>query len=329
MAKRGSRVLLRGTDLLDVVAVGFVGSPLEGDEVATKPISTREGRLAVKVPKRAATGPLVVQNELGQYSQPSPELQILTAKAPKRTDGPIATRVTGRKTFVDGPRRPTLSYRLQTDTPAQVTVAVVSQATSTVVDSFDEGTVAPGTTGAVAWRTTKAAEGRYTFVVSAAAQGGTTATTAQSAADDAFVVLGHKFPIRGKHSFGSGAGRFGAGRTGHSHQGQDVFAKCGTPLVAARGGTVKMRKYQGNAGNYLVIDNAGEGTDTMYAHLRDPALVTKGDRVHTGDPIGYVGDTGDAQGCHLHFEEWSAPGWYTGGSPFDPLPDLRAWDELS
>jgi murein DD-endopeptidase MepM/ murein hydrolase activator NlpD len=90
-----------------------------------------------------------------------------------------------------------------------------------------------------------------------------------------------------------------------------------------------MRKYQGNAGNYLVIDNAGEGTDTMYAHLRDPATVTKGTRVHTGDAIGYVGDTGDAQGCHLHFEEWSSPGWYTGGSPFDPLPDLKAWDALS
>ena len=90
-----------------------------------------------------------------------------------------------------------------------------------------------------------------------------------------------------------------------------------------------MRKFQGNAGNYLVIDDAGEDTDTMYAHLRDPALVRKGDRVHTGDAIGYVGDTGDAQGCHLHFEEWSAPGWYTGGSPFDPLPDLKAWDALS
>jgi murein DD-endopeptidase MepM/ murein hydrolase activator NlpD len=137
------------------------------------------------------------------------------------------------------------------------------------------------------------------------------------------------FPIRGKHDYGEGAGRFGAGRAGHSHQGQDVFAECGTPLVAARGGVVKMQKFQSRAGNYLVIDDAGEGVDTMYAHLRDPALVHKGDRIHTGDPIGFVGDTGDAQGCHLHFEEWGSPGWYTGGSPFDPLPDLKAWDALS
>ena len=64
-------------------------------------------------------------------------------------------------------------------------------------------------------------------------------------------------------------------------------------------------------------------------HLRDPALAGKGARVRTGDPIGFVGDTGDASGCHLHFEEWAAPGWYTGGAPFDPLADLKAWDALS
>ena len=57
-----------------------------------------------------------------------------------------------------------------------------------------------------------------------------------------------------------------------------------------------------------------------------PALVKSGDTVTTGQTIGYVGRTGDATACHLHFELWPAPGWYTGGQPVDPLPTLQAWD---
>ena len=55
---------------------------------------------------------------------------------------------------------------------------------------------------------------------------------------DSFRFLDHKFPVRGKHDYGQEMARFGAGRSGHSHQGHDVFAKCGTPLVAARGAEV-------------------------------------------------------------------------------------------
>jgi murein DD-endopeptidase MepM/ murein hydrolase activator NlpD len=61
-------------------------------------------------------------------------------------------------------------------------------------------------------------------------------------------------------------------------------------------------------------------------HLREAALVNEGDRVRTGEPIGCVGDTGSADGCHLHLELWGEPGWYAGGQPFDPLPSLLAWD---
>jgi murein DD-endopeptidase MepM/ murein hydrolase activator NlpD len=99
--------------------------------------------------------------------------------------------------------------------------------------------------------------------------------------------------------------------------------------VAARGGKVKAKAYQARAGNYLVIDGEGTGNDYAYMHLKAPSPVAKGDSVATGQPLGEVGDTGDAVGCHLHFELWSAPGWYTGGQAVDPQPSLKAWDARS
>jgi murein DD-endopeptidase MepM/ murein hydrolase activator NlpD len=133
---------------------------------------------------------------------------------------------------------------------------------------------------------------------------------------------GGVFPVRGEHDYGTFVNRFGGGR---NHQGQDVFAKCGTPLVAALGGVVTFKKFQSRAGNYVVI-KADDGTGQAYMHLAAPATVDKGQRVAAGDPIGRVGDTGRASGCHLHFELWTAPGWYEGGSAIDPLPALKRWD---
>ena len=61
-------------------------------------------------------------------------------------------------------------------------------------------------------------------------------------------------------------------------------------------------------------------------HMRDRSAVAKGDAVAVGQTIGYVGLTGRTSGCHLHFELWTAPGWYRGGRAVDPLAALRAID---
>lgn len=131
------------------------------------------------------------------------------------------------------------------------------------------------------------------------------------------------FPIVGRHNYGTEINRFGGGR---GHQGQDVFAACGEKLVAAESGRVLMSTFQARAGNYLVLQHA-DGRATAYMHMRSAPLVEKGDRVQAGDPIGEVGDTGRASGCHLHFELWTAPGWYRGGRPIDPLPFLQELDK--
>ena len=144
------------------------------------------------------------------------------------------------------------------------------------------------------------------------------ATTAATPAGDGV------FPIRGKHDLGQTAtNNFGGAR---NHKGQDLFAACGTPLAVAEGGTVVIAKFQSSAGNYAVIRGAKSGRDYVYMHMQAPARVSKGQNVTAGQPLGEVGDSGNANGCHLHFELWSSPGWYEGGSAMDPLPDLRAWD---
>ena len=134
------------------------------------------------------------------------------------------------------------------------------------------------------------------------------------------------FPVAAPHDYGGAGARFGTARAGHSHQGHDVFARCGTPLVAARPGRVRYAGYHRAAGHYVVIDGALPNTDYVYMHLRSAPLFRTGASVPAAARLGEVGESGNARGCHLHFELWSAPGWYEGGRPFDPLPQLRAWD---
>jgi murein DD-endopeptidase MepM/ murein hydrolase activator NlpD len=129
------------------------------------------------------------------------------------------------------------------------------------------------------------------------------------------------FPVAGAHTIGDG---FGAARSGHSHEGQDIMAACGTPLVAVSRAKVKWVSFQGAAGNYVVIRNKKLHQDYMYAHLAARASVTKGQIVQPGQQIAIVGQTGDATACHLHFELWLGK-WYRGGHPIDPLPYLQTY----
>jgi murein DD-endopeptidase MepM/ murein hydrolase activator NlpD len=137
----------------------------------------------------------------------------------------------------------------------------------------------------------------------------------------------HAFPIRGPFDFGGAGSRFGAGRKGHIHQGQDLSAPEGTPVVAPWDSTVEVVKYQaGGAGYYVVLDGNGEDRDYVFMHLRKGSTLVKvGETVRKGGQIAEVGNTGGSSGAHLHFEIWVAGGWYTGGHPVDPYPFLRAW----
>jgi murein DD-endopeptidase MepM/ murein hydrolase activator NlpD len=256
----------------------------------------------------------------------------------------ISATTTPRKSYYYGVHSPNLTYAIGSDQAQNDLRIDVVAANGETVKSFYRNDVAPNVPDSIRWDGTTsenrpAPNGRYTFRISPQS-GGTPArrplrrgrTAGSSTADPlslSFALYGYAFPILGPHDYGGAAGRFGASRAGHTHEGQDVMAECGTPLVAARGGRVQYSGYQSAAGNYIVIDGKGTGYDMGYMHLLEPSPLREGETVRTGEPIGVVGQTGDATACHLHFELWTPPGWYEGGSPIDPLPFLEKWDEYS
>lgn len=89
-------------------------------------------------------------------------------------------------------------------------------------------------------------------------------------------------------------------RWGRIHEGLDIAAPEGTPIVAASSGQVIMASYNGGYGNYTCIDHGG-ALSTCYAH-QSSIGVTVGQQVGQGEEIGAVGNTGASYGAHLHFE---------------------------
>jgi murein DD-endopeptidase MepM/ murein hydrolase activator NlpD len=99
------------------------------------------------------------------------------------------------------------------------------------------------------------------------------------------------------------------------HTGIDIEAPLGMPVGAARSGEVTWAAFFAGYGNLVVVAH-GLGVRTLYAHL-SRIVVHVGEHVLTGQPLGLVGATGDANGPHLHFEV------RVRGAAIDPLPTLR------
>jgi murein DD-endopeptidase MepM/ murein hydrolase activator NlpD len=345
----GGTLKVSGKRLRQVKTVVFEGTEsTTSDNVKIGVSPTRTRSFRVEVPYSAVSGPLTVRKSKAVRSEPSDSIRILPPPPPERSaeltpsTGPrdpgapqLETGISSGKVFFAG-TKVRFSYRVNDDEAVPVTIELVRAGDDVVVRSWEPGAVEPNTVHTIRWNGKaapglKASAGRYVFRVTAQSSDGALARSSSTsdATRDAFDFYGHIFPIRGPHDYGGAGSRFGAGRSGHSHQGQDVFAKCGTKMVAARAGRVQFNQYHSAAGYYVVIDGYQTEYDYVYMHLQSRSPFHAGDRVTTGQMIGRVGDTGNAQGCHLHYEMWDAPGWYDGGDPFDPLRFLKLWDGWS
>ena len=135
------------------------------------------------------------------------------------------------------------------------------------------------------------------------------------------------FPVQGAWTFGGPEARFGAPRGDHIHQGQDIMAAEGTPVVSPRTGFVSWRAYQAAGAGHYVVVHGDDARDYVFMHLQnDSMIVQKNQNITAEERLAAVGATGHADGPHLHFEIWP-DGWYASkaSQPIDPLPDLLAW----
>jgi hypothetical protein len=139
---------------------------------------------------------------------------------------------------------------------------------------------------------------------------------------------GYVFPVFGPASFGDSFGAPRAGIPGGWHHGEDIFAPLGTPLLACADGTIHTVGFN-RLGGYRLWLRDESGNDFYYAHLSAYSpLAIEGNTVEAGDVIGFVGDTGDAEGGspHLHFEIHPAAMLGLGyDGVVAPYPILVAW----
>jgi len=102
------------------------------------------------------------------------------------------------------------------------------------------------------------------------------------------------------------------------HSGTDFGAPCGTPVYAAHAGTIEVDTTQGWSGPWLVKVTNGPGLlTTWYAHM-EQVTVSRGETVQPGQQIGVVGEEGNSDGCHLHFEVHLENGSIYGPDNVDP-----------
>ena len=142
---------------------------------------------------------------------------------------------------------------------------------------------------------------------------------------------GYVFPVYGPSSFGDTFGALRGDVPGNWHHGDDIFAALGAPILACADGIVFSVGWNDVGGNRLWLRDE-QGNEFYYAHLSAFTPLAKNGRlVKAGEVLGFVGNTGDAQGTptHLHFEVHPFSLLFMGyDGAVNPTPYLNAWKHL-
>lgn len=311
----GGSAVVTGRNLGQVREVRMGGTSID-------PSQTRARSVRFQVPSKVKSSKPLLIDTYGARSRAPAKLVVEDAE---QTEGVSAFEVrrvdvVNRKSFFKSQKQSLVEYTFEAAGPTDIRIDVLKGKQQKLIDTIVQRDREPFEAHKARWRGLSdkrkvAPNGKYRFRVSE--------VNGSSGPADRFRFYNHIFPLRGKHSYGQSLG------AGRGHQGQDLLAGCGNRVVAARGGRVTNRSYQSAAGYYVVIDGAKTGVDYTYMHLKRGGRPKVGQRVKTGELIGRSSDSGNASTCMLHFELWSAPGWYAGGSPMNPTPILRRWDRWS
>jgi len=142
---------------------------------------------------------------------------------------------------------------------------------------------------------------------------------------------GYVFPVYGVSSYGDTYGGLRGDVSGRWHHGDDIFAALGTPILAIAHGTVFSVGWN-DIGGWRLWLRDDNGNEFYYAHLSAyTPIAVDGAIVSAGDVLGFVGNTGDAEGTpyHLHFEVHPVGLLGLGyDGAVDPTPYLDAWKHL-
>jgi len=248
----------------------------------------------------------------------------------KSAEAPLLTRfaVNRRKMYAYGASaRIEYKVRARGRKVVRLRLQVIRAGTRKPLRSFDLGARPANRTGHYVFRGGGVGSGRFVLRLTGRDERGRRIRRGSRASQSApLAIFGHRFPVAGAYDLGGEGARFGAGRPGHIHQGQDLTAAEGTPIIAPRGGVVtRVANQPEGAGYHVILAGSGEPFQYAFMHMqRGSIVVREGQRVLTGQTLGKVGNTGASSGAHLHFEIWEGA-WQTGGRPLDPLPYLRRW----